>query len=182
SYLVHEELWLVMEYMDGGTLWDVISETSLSESEIAVVSREVRDPTCASEGLGRIVWEMGTEQEQFHVPSFSFAFSPADFGFSAQLTPEQSRWSLVIGTAWWMAPEVVKGQLYGPKVDIWSFGIVGIEMVEQEVPYQNESPLSPPGTPELRQPKLLSPLLRDFLSCCLQRDGARRWSAKELLQ
>ncbi|RMB89067.1 hypothetical protein DUI87_34525 [Hirundo rustica rustica] len=112
----------------------------------------------------------------------------ADFGLSAQLTPEQSRRSSVIGTAWWMAPEVVKGQPYGPKVDIWSFGIVGIEMVEQEVPYQNASPVSvqlltaTKGAPELRRPKFLSPLLRDFLSCCLQRDEARRCSAKELLQ
>ncbi|TRZ08825.1 hypothetical protein HGM15179_018282 [Zosterops borbonicus] len=38
------------------------------------------------------------------------------------------------------------------------------------------------GTPELQQPKLLSPLLQDFLSCCLQTDEAQCWSAKELLQ
>lgn len=38
------------------------------------------------------------------------------------------------------------------------------------------------GTPQLRQPKLLSALLRDFLSCCLQTDEEQRWSAKELLQ
>ncbi|NXM80506.1 PAK1 kinase, partial [Oenanthe oenanthe] len=40
SYLVHEELWLVMEYMDGGSLHDVIRETRMAEGEIAVVSRE----------------------------------------------------------------------------------------------------------------------------------------------
>ncbi|NXR98402.1 PAK3 kinase, partial [Oxylabes madagascariensis] len=40
SYLVDEELWLVMEYMDGGTLCDIINETHMSEEEIAAVSRE----------------------------------------------------------------------------------------------------------------------------------------------
>ncbi|NXY40192.1 PAK1 kinase, partial [Pomatorhinus ruficollis] len=40
SYLVDEELWLVMEYMDAGTLTDVINETPMYEGEIAVVSRE----------------------------------------------------------------------------------------------------------------------------------------------
>ncbi|NXO22406.1 PAK3 kinase, partial [Cisticola juncidis] len=40
SYLVHEQLWLVMEYMDGGTLSDVINETHMSEDEIAAVSQE----------------------------------------------------------------------------------------------------------------------------------------------
>ncbi|XP_053860015.1 serine/threonine-protein kinase PAK 3-like, partial [Vidua macroura] len=59
SYLVDGQLWLVMEYMDGGTLSDVISETYLSEDEMAAISREVSNPTCAAQGLGRIVWETG---------------------------------------------------------------------------------------------------------------------------
>ncbi|NXL26518.1 PAK3 kinase, partial [Setophaga kirtlandii] len=59
----------------------------------------------------------------------------ADLDLFTQLTPEQSRQSSVAGTSGWMAPEMVTGQPYGPKVDIWSLGIVGIEMVEREVPY-----------------------------------------------
>ncbi|NWR44811.1 PAK3 kinase, partial [Regulus satrapa] len=59
----------------------------------------------------------------------------ADCGLFAQLTPEQSRQSSVVSNSGWMAPEVVTGQPYGPKVDIWSFRIVGIKMMEREVPY-----------------------------------------------
>ncbi|XP_053787456.1 serine/threonine-protein kinase PAK 2-like [Vidua chalybeata] len=86
-----------------------------------------------------------------------------------------------------MAPEVVTGQPYGPKVDIWSLGIVGIKMVEREVPYWNKTLLPQllidiRGTPKLQQPNRFSPCLRDFLSCCLRRNEAQRWSAKELLQ
>ncbi|XP_023801287.1 serine/threonine-protein kinase PAK 1-like [Cyanistes caeruleus] len=112
----------------------------------------------------------------------------ADFGLSAQLTPEQSHRRSVAGIPWWMAPEVVLCLPYGPKVDIWSFGIVGIEMVERQVPHDSRGSLSVQlliakgGTPQLRQPKLLSALLRDFLSCCVQTDEAQRWSAEELLQ
>ncbi|NXK70519.1 PAK1 kinase, partial [Sylvietta virens] len=189
SYLVHGELWLVMEHMDGGTLRGVIDESQMSEDDIAAVSREVRDPTCTSQGLGRIVWERGSEPEPFHVPGFvSVLLVCSDFGLSAQLSPEQSRWSSVTGTPSWTAPEVMTGQPYGTKADIWCFGIVGIEMVDREVAYRNESPHSAQlltaseGIPQLQQPKLLSPLLRDFLSCCLQADEARRCSAQELLQ
>ncbi|NXN90747.1 PAK3 kinase, partial [Bombycilla garrulus] len=58
----------------------------------------------------------------------------ADFGLCAQLSPEQEQCSSMVGTAHWMAPEVVTSSPYGPKVDIWSFGIVTIEMVEGEPP------------------------------------------------
>ncbi|XP_053788238.1 serine/threonine-protein kinase PAK 3-like isoform X3 [Vidua chalybeata] len=185
SYLLDEHLWLVMEYMDRGTLSDVISETHMSEREMAAISRE------CLQGLeflhSNLVIHRDVKSSNILLRTDG-SVKLADSGLFAQLTPEQSQRSSVASTSGWMVPEVVTGQPCGPKVDIWSVGIVGIKMVEREVPYQNETPvlaqllIAIRGTPKLQQPNRFSPCLCDFLSCCLQTDEARRWSAKELLQ
>ncbi|XP_074390292.1 serine/threonine-protein kinase PAK 1-like [Zonotrichia albicollis] len=185
SYLLGEELLLVIEYMDGGVLSDIISQTCLSEDETAAISRECLQGLDILHSNDVIHRDVKSDNILLKTDG---SVKLADFGLAIQLTPEQSRRCSLTGTPWWMAPEVVTGQPYGPKVDIWSFGIVGIEMIEQEPPYLSESSgtathlIATVGTPQLRQPKLLSALLRDFLSCCLQTDEERHWSAKELLQ
>ncbi|XP_058680354.1 serine/threonine-protein kinase Pak-like, partial [Ammospiza caudacuta] len=183
SYLVGEELWLVLEYMDGGALSDIISTTSLCEDEAPAISRECLQGLDFLHSNHIIHQDVKSRNILLRTDG---SVKLADFGLFAQLSPEQSRRSSVAGAAGWLAPEVVTGQPYGPKVDIWSLGIVGIEMVEREVPYWNATPvltkimIARGESPRLRQPNRFSPCLRDFLRCCLQRDKEQRWSAREL--
>ncbi|RMB92363.1 hypothetical protein DUI87_31238 [Hirundo rustica rustica] len=136
SYLVDKQFWLVMEYMDGGTLSDVISKTYLSEDEMAAISRECLQGLDFLHSNHVIHRDVKSRNILLRTDG---SVKLADFGLFVQLTPELSRQSSVSGTSGWMAPEVVKGQPSGPKADIWSFGIVGIEMVEGEVPYWIEN-------------------------------------------
>ncbi|XP_066038617.1 serine/threonine-protein kinase PAK 3-like [Chamaea fasciata] len=185
SYLVHGQLWLVMEYMDGGTLSDVIYETHMSEGKIAAISRE------CLQGLDFLHSNhiIHRDVQSHHILlRTDGSVKLADLGPFAQLLPEQSRQSSAARTSGCMAPKIKTGQPCGPKGDIWSFGIMVIEMAERKLPYWNETSVLPELLIDterklnLQQPKLFSSFLHDFLSCCLQRDKVQRWSAKKLLK
>lgn len=85
-----------------------------------------------------------------------------------------------------MSPEVILGNQYDEMVDIWSLGILCVELAENEPPYYSFSPqkvldkISKDGVDGL-DPKKYSPDFIDFVNnCCLSYDPSKRTPSSKL--
>ena len=112
----------------------------------------------------------------------------SDFGFCAQVSAKASQRQSLVGTPYWMAPEMVARLPYGPEVDIWSLGILMIEMLEGEPPNFDDPPMAAMqqikdgGAPRLGSTTPASLQLTSFLDRVLVKEQDKRETAGNLLK
>ncbi|KFO65446.1 Serine/threonine-protein kinase PAK 7, partial [Corvus brachyrhynchos] len=185
SYLVGDELWVVMEFLEGGALTDIVTHTRMNEEQIATVCLSVLRALSYLHNQGVIHRDIKSDSILL---TSDGRIKLSDFGFCAQVSKEVPRRKSLVGTPYWMAPEVISRLPYGTEVDIWSLGIMVIEMIDGEPPYFNEPPLQamrrirdnlPPRVKDMHK---VSSVLRGFLDSMLVREPSQRATAQELLR
>lgn len=190
AYKLGDSLFIVMELADAGSLTDVLyflndRRMHLNEPEIAFVCREVLQGLASLHGIKRIHRDIKSDNT---LVTRDGQVKIADFGFAAQLTSKENKRNTVIGTPFWMAPEVCRGNNYDAKVDVWSTGVLAIECAEGAPPLLHETQMkamfiiATEGPPKLKRPAEWTEDFHDFISKCTKLDPSERSSATEMLK
>ncbi|KAI9101845.1 kinase-like domain-containing protein [Phlyctochytrium arcticum] len=183
---VGEAMWILTDYCGAGSVSDCMEllESTMSEPQTAIVM------AAALEGLA-FLHEKGVVHRDVKAANILLTeegeVKIADFGVSEQLTQTVGARRTVVGTPYWMSPEVISGNGYGTEADIWSLGITAIEMIDGVPPHHNLHPMRAMfkipflPSPTVQHPEKASAELLNFLSKCLTKDPTTRPTARDLL-
>eukprot|EP00759_Apiculatamorpha_spiralis_P008816 PhF_6_TR15672/c0_g1_i1/m.24367/K04409/PAK1; p21-activated kinase 1 len=178
-------VWIAMELMHGGKLTEMVDakKGNFTDPQVAYIMKNIL--------LGL---QYLHEHQQMHrdIKSDNVLVDNlgnlklGDFGFTAMCGEEDKR-KTVVGTPYWMAPEVIRGEVYNYKADIWSVGILGLELVDGEPPLMDMSPMKAlyvivtQPAPRVKSTKH-SKLCCEFMAAMLVKDPMQRPDCTVLLQ
>jgi len=183
-YLSGLEVWLALEFCVGSAL-DVMEaiKSGLSEPQILCITAEV---------LKALAYLHDQEKMHRDIKAGNVLLAQngevklADFGSASTKVKSNS----FIGTPFWMAPEVIMAMetgTYTSLIDVWSLGIMCIEMATTTPPLFNMNAMSalyhiPQRDPPRLEGEEWSALFKEFIATCLHKDPESRDSASSLLQ
>ncbi|CAM6128999.1 unnamed protein product [Calypogeia fissa] len=177
---------IALEYMDGGSLADIVrAKKFIPEPILSVITRKVLH------GLHFLHSERHLVHRDIKPANLLINLNGepkiTDFGISAGLDNSIAMCATFVGTVTYMSPERINNQNYSYPADVWSLGLALLECGTGEFPYNaNKGPVNlmlqvmydpSPSLPEDR----FSWEFRSFVDSCLAKDPGERPTAEQLL-
>lgn len=135
SYVVGDELWVFMEYMDRGSLFDLIQMPYyIPEDILSYIIKSILQALDYIHKSNRIHRDIKPENILI---SSTGDVKVADFGNVAQLSLKNRKRNTFAGTAYYMSAEIILREDYDQLVDIWSLGILAYEVSIKKLPYED---------------------------------------------
>lgn len=200
---VHNELWIISEYASGGSVATLMKPMAMLKDPGPGLPEKFIIPIARELALGlKYIHEAGVLHRDMKSNNVLILedgrVQLCDFGVSGTLEPQKSKRTTIVGTPFWMAPELQREWikdadphslakpreiLYGSEVDIWAYGCTVYEMACGFPPHHRSAPFDLPnaGVPVLEGDRY-SPDLRDFVSFLLQPDPQERPTPDEILE
>ncbi|XP_057536264.1 mitogen-activated protein kinase kinase 6 [Amaranthus tricolor] len=193
SYYHNGAFSLVLEYMDRGSLGDIIKQIkTILEPYLAVVCKQVLQGLVYLHNERRVI-HRDIKPSNLLV-NHKGEVKITDFGVSAVVASSMGQRDTFVGTYNYMSPERISGSSYDYSCDIWSLGMVMLECAIGRFPYiQSEDEVGAPsyfellaaivGNPAPCAPSdQFSPEFCCFISACIQKDPKDRWTSSDLLK
>ncbi|KAF9517267.1 hypothetical protein BS47DRAFT_1483463 [Hydnum rufescens UP504] len=178
-----EYLYIILEYCENGSLHNICKRFGkFPENLVAVYISQVLEGLVYLHDQGVIHRDIKGANI---LTNKDGGVKLADFGVATTPTGAIND-ATVVGSPYWMAPEVIEQSGATTASDIWSVGCVVIELLEGKPPYHFLDPM--PALFRIVQddcppiPEGASPIVKDFLYHCFQKDCNLRISAKKLLK
>jgi len=200
---VHNELWIISEYASGGSVATLMKPMATLKDPGPGLPEKFIIPIARELALGlKYIHEAGVLHRDMKSNNVLILedgrVQLCDFGVSGTLEPQKSKRTTIVGTPFWMAPELQREWikdadphsfaepreiLYGSEVDIWAYGCTVYEMACGFPPHHRSAPFDLPnaGVPVLEGDRY-SEELKDFVSFVLQPNPQDRPTPDEILE
>jgi len=138
-----DNLFIVMEYLGGGMLYEILSdEGQFSEAHASEIMREILQGLKCLHDHDIVHRDIKPENVLCCSREWPYKVKLADFGladFVLEDTFGDKCTRGMYGTPYFVAPEVIRGEAYGAPVDVWSCGVLLYNMLSGELPFDGSN-------------------------------------------
>ena len=132
--------YLVMEFVDGTNLRDLLEAGPVSVKEALGLTAQILRPLAAAHRAGLVHRDI--KPENVLLPADGSVAKVADFGLARAVTEvTQTTTGNVLGTVAYLAPELMTTGSSTPRADVYSVGIILFELLTGHQPFTADSPI-----------------------------------------